>query len=110
MITKRADAEKQLNSFIDKFEPKHQILIRAVRKTLRRRFPTAHELVYDNYNFFVIGYCPTERPSDCIFQLPRLRTVLAFVLCTEPVFPTPKRSFSAPVSRLDLFDSNRQAY
>ena len=69
MITKRADAEKQLNSFIDKFEPKHQILIRAVRKTLRRRFPTAHELVYDNYNFFVIGYCPTERPSDCIFSV-----------------------------------------
>ena len=63
------DAEKQLKGFIDKFEPRHQTLIRAVRKALRQRFPTAHELVYDNYNFFVIGYGPTERPSDAIVSI-----------------------------------------
>jgi hypothetical protein len=62
-------AERQLKSFIAKFGPAHQTLIRAVRKTLRGRFPTAYELVYDNYNFFVIGYGPTERPSDCIVSL-----------------------------------------
>src|SRR5262245_19338686 len=31
--------------------------------------PTAFELVYDNYNFFVIGYSSTPRPSDCIVSL-----------------------------------------
>jgi hypothetical protein len=31
---------------------------------MRKRFPTADELVSDNYSFFVIGYCTTERPSD----------------------------------------------
>ena len=36
-------------------------LIRSVRKLLRERLPTANELVYDNYNFFVIGYCSTDR-------------------------------------------------
>ena len=36
---------------------------------MRTRLPTANELVYDNYNFFVIGYCPTERPSDCILSI-----------------------------------------
>lgn len=36
---------------------------------MRKRFPTANELVYDNYNFFVIGYGPTERPSDCLISL-----------------------------------------
>ena len=46
-------AEKQLRGFIAKFEPKHQTLIRAVRNTLRKRFPTACELAYDNYNFSV---------------------------------------------------------
>ena len=66
MITQSTQAEQQLRSYIAKFEPKHQVLIRSVRKELRQRFPTANELVYDNYNFFVIGYCPTERPSDCI--------------------------------------------
>jgi hypothetical protein len=64
-----AGAEKQLEGFISKFEPKHQALIRATRKALRRRLPTANELVYDNYNFFVIGYCSTERPSDCVVSI-----------------------------------------
>src|SRR6187397_2908199 len=64
-----ADAEKQLAAFIDKFDVPHQRLIRAVRKALRTRFPTAYELAYDNYNFFVIGYSPTERPSDAIVSI-----------------------------------------
>ena len=61
--------EAQLKSFIAKFEPTHQTLIRALRKSLRQRFPAANELVYDNYNFFVIGYCSTERPSDCFVSI-----------------------------------------
>ena len=69
MNARHTGAEKQIRSFIAKFEPRHRVLIRAVRRALRRRFPTAHELVYDNYNFFVIGYGPTERPSDCLFSI-----------------------------------------
>jgi hypothetical protein len=64
-----ADAERQLKSFIAKFEPRHQTLIRAVRKALRKRFPTGYELAYDNYNFFVLGYGSTERPSDCLVSM-----------------------------------------
>jgi len=67
--TVSADPEKQLQSFIDKFDPKHRALIRAVRKILQKRLPTANELVWDNYNFFVIGYSATERPSDSIVQI-----------------------------------------
>ncbi len=36
---------------------------------MRKLLPTAIELVYDNYNFFVIGYSPTERASDAIFSI-----------------------------------------
>ena len=64
-----ADAERQLKRFVNKFEARHQSLIRAVRKALRKRLPTAYELAYDNYNFFVIGYSPTERPSDSIISI-----------------------------------------
>jgi Domain of unknown function (DU1801). len=64
-----AEAETRLKGFVDKFEPKHQKVIRAVRRALRTRFPTAYELAYDNYNFFVIGYSPTERPSDAIVSM-----------------------------------------
>lgn len=62
-------AEKQLRGLIAKFEPHHQKLIRAVRKALRERFPHSFELAYDNYNFFVLGYGPTDRPSDCIISM-----------------------------------------
>jgi hypothetical protein len=64
-----ATPAQQLESFIDKFDAPNQSLIRATRKALRKRFPTAHELVYDNYNFFVIGYSPTERPSDSLVTI-----------------------------------------
>src|SRR5215475_13852108 len=64
-----ATGEQQLASFIKKFDAKNAALILAMRKALRKRLPTANELVYDNYNFFVIGYCPSERPSDCILSI-----------------------------------------
>jgi hypothetical protein len=61
--------EQQVEGFIGKFDPKYAALIRSARKALRKRLPAANELVYDNYNFFVIGYCSTERPSDCLVSL-----------------------------------------
>lgn len=64
-----ASGEQQLSGFIKKFDSKSAALIRSVRTVLRKRLPAANELVYDNYNFFVIGYCSTERPSDCILSI-----------------------------------------
>jgi len=64
-----AAAEPQVAGFISKFEPTAATLIRQCRRALRRLLPTAIELVYDNYNFFVIGYASTERASDCIVSL-----------------------------------------
>ena len=68
-MTRTVTAEQQLRSFIAKFDPPNQALLRAARRALRARLPTAVELVYDNYNFFVIGYSPTEKPSDAILSL-----------------------------------------
>jgi len=65
----RKNAEAELAGFIDKFTPEMARAIRAMRAALRKRVPTANELVYDNYNFFVIGYSSTLRPSDCFTQL-----------------------------------------
>jgi hypothetical protein len=67
--SKSQDAETQLAAFIRKFDAKDQRLIRSVRSALRRRLPTANELVWDNYNFLVIGYSPTERPTDSILSI-----------------------------------------
>jgi hypothetical protein len=59
----------QVTSFIAKFDPAVAALIRSSRSAMRKRMPTALELVYDNYNFFVIGYSSTERASDCVVSL-----------------------------------------
>jgi hypothetical protein len=64
-----ASPAKQIAEFISKFDPEVARVIRSTRATLRKRFPTAIEQVYDNYNFFVIGFCSTERTSDCIVSL-----------------------------------------
>jgi hypothetical protein len=60
---------KQVAGFIAKFDPRVQKLIRSCRAAVRQRMPAANELVYDNYNFFVIGYSSTDRASDCIVSL-----------------------------------------
>jgi hypothetical protein len=64
-----ASPAKQITGFIAKFDPKVARVIRSSRAALRKRFPTAIEQVYDNYNFLAIGFCSTERTSDCIVSL-----------------------------------------
>src|SRR5204863_9178487 len=91
MNVRPSDAEKKLTSFINKFDSKHRSLIRSVRKELRKRFPTANELAYDNYNFFVIGYGPTERPSDCIVSIAAAASGIALCFIYGASLPYPNR-------------------
>jgi hypothetical protein len=63
------ESERQLAEFIAKFTPEMGKLIRAARAKMRAYIPQALELVYDNYNFFVIGYGPNEKAGAAIFSL-----------------------------------------
>ena len=81
----------RLRGFIAKFEPEHQALIKSIRAALRRRLPTAWELVYDNYNFFVIGYGPTERPSEAILSLVAGASGVSLCLLHGARLPDPHR-------------------
>lgn len=69
MTSGSKNPEQHLRTFIAKFTSEHQRVIRTARRILRERFPTATELVYDNYNFFVIGYSSTGRPSDSVVSI-----------------------------------------
>jgi hypothetical protein len=60
---------KQLAGFIAKFDTRVGKLIRSTRLAVRRRFPTATEIVYDNYNSPALGFSSTERPSNCVVSL-----------------------------------------
>src|ERR1043166_2986157 len=86
-----SNAETRLRSFIVKFAPEDQRLIRAVRGAVRKRFPTANELVWDNYNFFVIGYSPTERPTDSIVSIAARANGIGLCFIHGASLPDPKK-------------------
>ena len=88
---KTASPEKQLAAFIQKFDQKDQRLIRAVRQAVRKRIPTANELVWDNYNFFVIGYSPTERPTDSIISIAARANGVGLCFIQGARLPDPKK-------------------
>jgi hypothetical protein len=61
--------QSQLEGFIRKYAPEVAAEGRAALAKLRRLVPGAVELVYDNYNWLVVGFCPSERPSDAVLSL-----------------------------------------
>jgi hypothetical protein len=88
---KAPTAEAQLAGFIAKFTPEVAAQIRAARRTMRARLPRALELVYDNYNFFVIGYGPSEKASEAIFSLAAHARGVTLCFLQGAGLPDPKK-------------------
>src|SRR5215813_6302891 len=65
----RRSAEAELRSLVTKFAPAHQRLTGAVRRWLRKRLPTAHEVVYEYRDCFVISYSPNEHGYEGVFAV-----------------------------------------
>jgi hypothetical protein len=84
--------ESRLNGFIDKFDAVVARQIRSVRKALRKRLPGAVELVYDNYNFFVIGYGPNERASEAVLSITAQAKGVSILFHTRGEAAGPDRS------------------
>ncbi len=101
------NAEKQLQGFIAKFEPEHQALIRDMRKALRKRMASANELVWDNYNFFVVGYSATEHPSDSIVSIAAAANGVGLSFYRGATLPDPQKILlgSGAQNRFLRFDS-----
>lgn len=91
MAVKALSPEKQLAGFIDKFTPEMAKRIRAARRKMRKRIPQAIEMVYDNYNFFVIGYGPNDKAGDAIFSLACQAKGIALCFLQGAKLPDPKR-------------------
>ena len=91
MATAKGSPETRLREFVGKFDTANQRLIRAVRRALRARFATAYELAYDNYNFFVLGYSPTERPSDAIVSMAADANGVTLFFLNGARLPDPKK-------------------
>lgn len=63
------DPELQLAGFMAKYTPEIAAQAEAIRNRMRKLYPSALELVYDNYNALAIGYGPTEKASEAIFSI-----------------------------------------
>jgi hypothetical protein len=82
--------QEQLDGFMAKYLPEIVTEGRAALTRLRKIAPGAIELVYDNYNGLVVGFCPAERASEGIFSLlftPRWLTLC--LLQNGPRIPDP---------------------
>src|ERR1700679_3970803 len=60
---------KQLDGFIAKFSSEIAAMTQAVLKKMRKRYPAAQVLVYDNYNALAIGFAPGEKTGEAIFSI-----------------------------------------
>ena len=65
----RRSAEAELRTLIAKFAPAHLRLIGAMRRSLRKRLPTAHEVVYEYRDWFVISYSPNEHGYEGVLAI-----------------------------------------
>jgi hypothetical protein len=65
----RRAAEAELRTLIDKFAAAHLRLIGTMRRSLLKRLPTAHEIVYEYRDCFVISYSPSERGYEGVLAI-----------------------------------------
>jgi hypothetical protein len=91
----------QLAAFMAKYSPAVAAQGRAALKKLRQLVPGAVELVYDNYNFLVVGFGPSERASEAVLSLVFApRWLLICFLQHGPQLPDPTRLLRGSGSRV----------
>jgi hypothetical protein len=86
----RAGASRRVAGLIAKFDPAVAKVIRTSRAALRKRYPTAVELVYDNYNALAMGWGGTERASDAFVSLAAYANGVVLYFLYGKGLPDPK--------------------
>lgn len=95
----------QLDGFIAKFTPEMAAQIHSVLEKMQARLPGAVQIVYDNYNFFVVGFGPQNgRPRPSSRSLPMLM-VCACASSRGPACPIQKSCCAAVATLCEIFVS-----
>ena len=68
-LAARRSAEAGVRELIARFAPAHEGLVATTRRALKKRLPTAHELVYEYRDCFVISYSPDDRGYEGVLAL-----------------------------------------
>ena len=81
-----------------------------MQAAVRKRFPTANELVYDYSSFFVISYLPTDKGIDGIVSIAARADRVELYFNHGPQLPDPKKLLlgSGKLTRFIRVETARQ--
>jgi hypothetical protein len=65
----RRSAEAGVRSLVARFSPAQARLVAALRRSLRKRLPTAHEIVYEYRSWFVISWSPSGHGYEGVLAI-----------------------------------------
>ena len=65
----RRAAEGELRALVARFAPTQARLVDAMRRWVRKRLPTALEVVYEYRSWFVISYSPSDRGYEGVLAI-----------------------------------------
>lgn len=87
----RRSAEAELRTLITRFAPAHLRLIGAVRRWLRKRLPTAHEVAYEYRDFVVISYSPNEHGYEGVLATHASADGVRLYISSDKKLPDPAK-------------------
>ena len=90
-MSKPKTEELELAGFLAKYTPEIAGRAEAILAKMRRRYPTALELVYDNYNALAIGFAPSEKTSEAIFSIAVYPRWVSLFFLQAKVLSDPKK-------------------
>jgi hypothetical protein len=65
----RRSAEAALHTLVTNFAPEHASLIATLRRAIRKRLPTAHELIYEYTSWLAISWSPNDHGYDGVLAI-----------------------------------------
>jgi len=100
----RRSAEAELRTLIAKFAPTQLRLITAIRRSLRKRLPTAYEVVYEYRAWFVISYSPSERGYEGVLAIRGDEKGVKFYFNRGKELPDPEKLLQGAASQVRSID------
>ena len=90
----------QWKSFLAKYTPAMRAQMKAAHARMRKYLPGAIEMVYDNWNGLVVGFSPTDRPSDAVLSLIALPDHVTLCFLFGKGLPDPDKILNGSGSRV----------
>jgi hypothetical protein len=68
-VAERQSTEARVNAIVAKFALAHLQRVSDVRQRLRKRLPTAYEIVYEYRSWFVISFSPSDKGYEGVLSI-----------------------------------------